>query len=302
MTDRTDHKDIRIGTLVPCNRVDPIAYIKEILPHGFESFQLFFWGTLGGMDLSSLAEGLNEALEGTDAVISSLGLFGNPMDTEPQDEQCLKDWQTCIDAAPMFGCDVVAGFTGRLRGRSIDENIPRFREVWTPLAERAEANKVRIAFENCPMEGTWETGDWNIAHNPAAWELMFDAVPSEYVGLEWEPCHQMTQLIEPIPQIKDWCQRFVHVHGKDATILWDVIARDGIGGKTQFVYHRTPGFGDSDWKRIITLLRMHGYTGTIDIEGWHDPVYRGDLEMTGQVLGLNYLKECRGGAYYANPT
>lgn len=40
--------------------------------------------------------------------------------------------------------------------------------------------------------------------------------------------------------------------------------------------------------------------GSIDIEGWHDPVYRGDLEMMGQVPGLNYLKRCRG-TYVANP-
>lgn len=37
--------------------------------------------------------------------------------------------------------------------------------------------------------------------------------------------------------------------------------------------------------------------GGIDIEGWHDPVYRDDLKMTAQVHGLNYLKQCRGGAF-----
>jgi hypothetical protein len=46
---------------------------------------------------------------------------------------------------------------------------------------------------------------------------------------------------------------------------------------------------------------MGGYKGSIDIEGWHDPVYCGDLEMTGQVHGLNYLKQCRGGAFIPNP-
>jgi hypothetical protein len=30
-------------------------------------------------------------------------------------------------------------------------------------------------------------------------------------------------------------------------------------------------------------------------------VYRGELEMTGQVHGLNYLKQCRGGTFVANP-
>ena len=49
---------------------------------------------------------------------------------------------------------------------------------------------------------------------------------------------------------------------------------------------RTPGFGDSDWTRVISELRLAGYSGTIDIEGWHDPVYRDELEMTGQVRAL----------------
>jgi hypothetical protein len=56
-----------------------------------------------------------------------------------------------------------------------------------------------------------------------------------------------------------------------------------------------PGFGDSDWARIISEFRLAGFTGAIDIEAWYDPVYREDLEMTGQVRALNDLKDCRGG-------
>jgi hypothetical protein len=53
---------------------------------------------------------------------------------------------------------------------------------------------------------------------------------------------------------------------------------------------------------VIGELRLAGYSGSIDIEGWHDPVYRGPLEMTGQVAALNHLKECRGGdRFVANP-
>jgi CBS domain-containing protein len=43
---------------------------------------------------------------------------------------------------------------------------------------------------------------------------------------------------------------------------------------------------------VVTMI----FIGSIDIEGWHDPVYRDELEMTGQVAGLNYLKRCRGGS------
>jgi hypothetical protein len=51
---------------------------------------------------------------------------------------------------------------------------------------------------------------------------------------------------------------------------------------------------------VISELRLAGWTGSIDIEGWQDPVYRDALEMTGQVRALNNLKECRGGDYVDN--
>ena len=69
----------------------------------------------------------------------------------------------------------------------------------------------------------------------------------------------------------------------------EVIKEHGIFGKEKFVFMRTPGFGDSNWVDIISELRLAGYRGAIDIEGWHDPVYREALEMTGQVHALNRL-------------
>ncbi len=71
-------------------------------------------------------------------------------------------------------------------------------------------------------------------------------------------------------------------------------------GPHEYVWYRTPGFGDTAWADVITILRQFDYQGTIDIEGWHDPVYRGEFEMTGQVHGLNYLKHCRGGNFIPN--
>jgi sugar phosphate isomerase/epimerase len=127
---------------------------------------------------------------------------------------------------------------------------------------------------------------------------MFNETPDENIGLEWEPCHQLVYLIEPLPQIRKWAPKFFHVHGKDATVRWDVIREHGIFGRERFVFMRTPGFGDSNWTDIISELRLAGFSGTIDIEGWHDPVYREALEMTGQVRALEYLKQCRGGATY----
>lgn len=293
--------DIRIGTLVQAGQKSP-DFIRQILPYGFESFSLTFWQRLGKTDFQRLADECAEVLDGSGAVISSLALFGNPLETEEIDQETLRGWETLIDNVHLFGADLVTGFTGRLRRKSIPDSLPRFKEIWTPLVQRAKDRGVRIAFENCDMDGTWAKGDWNIAHDPSSWEMIFDAIPEDNLGLEWEPCHQMVSLIDPMPQLKEWLPKIFHVHGKDATIHWDVVREYGIHSPKQFVFHRTPGFGDCNWTDIISELRAGGFTGTIDIEGYHDPVYRGDLEMTGQVRGLNYLKQCRGGDFVPNPT
>lgn len=293
------HETIRIGTLVN-GGAKTADYIRQILPHGFESFSITFWQTLGDTNLKRLAAEVKDALAGTEVVISSLGIFGNPLMDDEKARETRDGWKKLIDAAHLFGTDLVCGFTGRVVDKRIDESLPRFAQVFGPLAKRASDKGVRLAFENCDMGGTWWRGDWNIAHGPAAWELIFNAIPSDNLGLEWEPCHQMVKLIDPMPQLRKWVKKIFHLHGKDATVLWDVVREHGIGGPQTFAFHRTPGFGDSNWTDIISELRRGGFAGSIDIEGWHDPVYRGELEMTGQVAGLNYLKRCRA-TFVPNP-
>ncbi len=292
---RIGHQDIRIGTIVQGGA--GANYIRQILPHGFESFQFFVWERLGDLNLAESAGPVLEAC-GDSAIISSIGMFGNPL----QNEQTARDWATCIRSAKLFKCDLVCGFAGALEDRSVADNMPKYKEVFGELARIAEGEGVRIAFENCDMGGTWNRPQWNIAHSSHAWEMMFNEVPSPAIGLEWEPCHHLNSLVDPLPQLRKWINKVYHVHGKDATIAWDVIHEVGIRGGVDYVWHRTPGFGDTNWTDVITILRQGGYTGTIDIEGWHDPVYRDELEMTGQVFALNYLKRCRGGDYVPNPT
>jgi sugar phosphate isomerase/epimerase len=293
--------DLRIGTMVKCNAGQAGAYIRQILPHGFESLQPFFWQSLNGADLPRLAEEIREAIGERDVTVSTLGIFGNPLEDAPLDRETRAAWEALIDHAHLFGAQTIAGFTGRIRGKPIEDSLPRYREVWGELARRAADKGVRIAFENCAMDGNWASGDWNIAHNPDAWEMMFNELPHDNIGLEWEPCHQLVYLIDPLPQIRKWGSRIFHVHGKDATVRWQVIREHGIFGKHPFVFMRTPGFGDSNWTDIISELRLAGYRGAIDIEGWHDPVYRDALEMTGQVAALRHLQTCRGGRVIPNP-
>ena len=293
--------DIRIGTMIRASAPNVGATAKALVGLGFESLEPFFWQVMD-KDLPALARELKGAIGGADVTIDTLGMFGNPLEGGEKDLATLRGWEALIDHAHLFGARTIAGFTGRVRGKPIEDSLPKYKQVWGELSRRAADKGVRLAFENCAMDGNWATGDWNIAHNPDAWELMFDALPADNLGLEWEPCHQLVYLIDPIPQIRKWAHKFFHVHGKDATVRWDVVREHGVFGKHPFVQMRTPGFGDTDWTRVISELRLAGYAGCIDIEGWHDPVYRDELEMTGQVRGLEYLKACRGGGrFIPNP-
>jgi sugar phosphate isomerase/epimerase len=290
-------KAIRIGTMIDATRGRLPERIAELAPLGFESFQPMFWQSTRGQDLAELAKRSLDAIGDRDITISTIDMFGNPLEDGDIDRETLQGLKDCIDNAHHFGATCVAGFTGRLRGRPLPESLPRYRQVWSELAKRAADRGIKIAFENCSMDGNWAAGDWNIAHNPDAWEMMFNETPDDNVGLEWEPAHQLVYLIDPMPQIRKWGHKIFHVHGKDATIRWDVIREHGIFGKEKFVFMRTPGFGDTNWTDVISELRLAGYAGSIDIEGWHDPVYRDALEMTGQVRALSYLKDCRGGDF-----
>lgn len=310
---------IRVGTIVWDGTKDPTTipeYIRQILPHGFESFSLFFWQNTRKVDWNRLASEVREVLDDTGAVISSIGLYGNPLEAGEDNAETRKCLEHCIDSAHLFGCDLLTSITGRVRGCPVPKSMSKLKEVWGPLAERAGDSGVRVAFETWDGGGTWMDGNLSVAHNPDAWSLIFEALPYENVGLELCPGTLLLQLMDPAVVVREWGAKLFHVHGKDATLRWDVLKRQGVrslvnpnaaakaGCHTPYPYgvFRTPGFGDTNWTDLISELRFAGYAGSIDIEGRNDPLFSDDLEMSGQVASLRYLQQCRGVEYVPNPT
>jgi len=297
------NEPIKIGTVVNGNANLP-RYLKQVVKHGFECFQVSF-GHMQfdhGLDLERLGKECQDALAGSGASISAVSAFGNPVAGDAKGIEVREGWKKLVENAHHFGAGIVSGFSGALDGRPVPESVVAVAEVFRPIVKRAAEKGMRIAFENCPMGGSWNSVRINTATSAAAWELLFEALPDDNVGLEWEPCHQMIELVDVIAQARTWAHRFFHIQGKCATIAHDILRTYGRNGGKTWSWHRTPGFGDLDWADLISVLRQANWQGAIDIEGWHDPVYKGDLEMTGQVFGLNYLKQCRGGTYVPNPT
>jgi sugar phosphate isomerase/epimerase len=252
-----------------------------------------FWESTKGADLVQLGEACRKAAEEQGCFISSVSVYGNPLKDDEAGIECLSSLAAAVEAAPAFGCSLVSCFAGRPPGRSVPDSIDAWRQGFAPLVDRVCALGLHLAFENCRIGDSWKTGKWNIAINPDAWELMFKALDSESLGLEWEPCHQLESLADPLAQARDWVGRFFHIHGKDARIDRSLLAARGLHGARRWHASCLPGNGDTEWAELFRILSDAGYRGTVDIEGWNDQEWAGERELEGQRRSLAYLKRCR---------
>ena len=136
-------KSIRIGTMIKATEGHAAQNIAEMVDLGFESFEPFFWQTTNNQDLRELGKRCLDSIGGRDITISTLGMFGNPLEEQEMDLQTLQGWKDCINNAHHFGATCVAGFTGRVRKKPLPDSLPRYKQVWSELAKRA-ADKGKI--------------------------------------------------------------------------------------------------------------------------------------------------------------
>lgn len=277
---------MRIGTCVKGDTI--LETLPTVIKEGFESIEVYFDHGLHGINLKELSASVNEVAQGR-ITVSSIGVYVNPLQSEEQ----RREIEQCIDSARFFGAPVVSTFAGAIEGAPVVAAMNQFQAVFGELTRRAEANGVKIGIENAHSNGFWYRAANNIGFCPSAWEMMFDRVPNEALGLTWEPSHQIEQFIDVYAQLREWLPRIVHIHGKDAKLDLPFIKKYGAWFGQHYCDHKFPGLGDSDWHKILSILATGRYAGDITIEGFHDPEYQGEREMKGQINALHYLKKCR---------
>lgn len=227
------------------------------------------------------ADKVNAVLKDAGVSISSLGYYPNYLTPNAAEAKAVTaHFKKLIKASALLGIGQVTTFIGRDWTQSVDANWPRFKKVWKPLVKLAEAHKVRIGIENCPMLFTndeWPGGK-NLATSPSVWRRMFEEIPSDYFGLNYDPSHMVWQqmdYIKPIWQFKD---RIFHVHAKDVRLDRERLDEVGILA-TPLAYHspKLPGLGDVNWGRFCSVLGEIGYDGPVCVEV-EDRAYEGSLE------------------------
>ena len=153
---------IAIGTCVPGQKA--LSYLPHMVDKGFERFEICFHMEYYGVDIAELAPRVLDLVAPTGQKISALGLYCNPL----QFEEHKNNLKYAIDNAHRFGTDLVCTFAGALEGESVEAALPVFKEVFSELTAYAADRGVRLAFENCPMGGSWRRNTCNIAYAPRA--------------------------------------------------------------------------------------------------------------------------------------
>ena len=274
---------MRIGLLTNLTQHD----VDFLARHQFRSLELLVWpgDPFDPQHVSDKqVESLLAALAAHDIELSSLGYYPNHL-TEPD---ARTHFLGLVKLAQRLGTDTIGTFTGRQPEQSIEENLKPVASYWNDLLPHAADQGVRVAFENCPMFHGHPFRGTNIAITPTAWAQIFDALPHDNVGLEWDPSHLICMQIEPVETLRPIADKIFHVHAKDAEARADVIRRDGIFDPAAF-RHRMPGLGQVNWREVISTLIEVGYRGNLDIEGAHDAVYGGELEEEGLLIARNTL-------------
>jgi sugar phosphate isomerase/epimerase len=228
--------------------------------------------------------------------ISGLGYYPNALDPDKEKSDTYIDHiKKVIDAAARLDIGIMNTFIGADPSKHDDDNFEKFLEVWPPIIKFAEERKVKVGIENCPMFFTrdeWPSGN-NLAHSPAIWRRIFEAIPSENFGLNYDPSHLIWQMMDYVKPIFEFKERIFHVHIKDARVLWEVINDAGIL-ITPLRYHtpKLPGLGDINWGKFFSALYEVGFKGGACIEV-EDKSYEGSIEArkTALLQSRNYLRQ-----------
>lgn len=280
-----------VSAILPELNLEEVA--KFASSAGFDCVELMCWPRgkaerryagvthidVAGLDKAG-ARKIKDQMQGV--AISGLGYYPNPLTPDPAEAQTYIDHlKQVIQAACTLEVGVVNTFIGRDWTRTVDENWPRFLEVWKPLVAFARDQGVKIGIENCPMFFTrdeWPGGK-NLATSPAIWRRMWQDIPDANFGLNFDPSHFIWQKMDYLKPLREFKDRIFHTHAKDARLDLDRLNDVGLlAYPAQYHTPKLPGLGDVNWSQFFSVLTDTGYDGAVCIEV-EDRAYEGSLDL-----------------------
>ena len=254
---------------LPVHRGNPFVDLEACLADGGES--LAAQVEAAGLTISALSVHQEGQL--------LLGPYGEAADAvQPGSpaEQSAFAAHRMVQAAELarrLGVRTVCGFTGcadwtRFFPWPLADGWARmetpFREALMPILDAYAARGVTFAHECHPFQFAY---DLESAERAVS---LLDGHPA--FGFNLDPANLAFSEVDPSVFIEHFGARIVHVHAKDAervahrqgrsgTLAHGAWDRPGRGFR-----FRVPGWGDLNWRRIVTSLQLAGYQGVLAVE------------------------------------
>jgi sugar phosphate isomerase/epimerase len=279
--------------------------LQEVARHvaalGYEAVELPAWAGNGHLDLEGVLAGRGKELRRmladhglaisaiSHGVAGQLSMGPHDSSTDPwapgmSPEQkiayAVEELKKSARAAAELEVPVVTGLIGShvwdkwyifppANEKLYEEGFALFAERWGPILDEFKKYGVKWALEVHP------TG---IAYNiETAQQAVASLGNRPELGFNFDPSHLVWQLIDPVVFIKTFGDRILHCHAKDGELQEDEVRRSGViptGAWTRrdrgFRF-RVPGWGQVDWRRVITALVSVGYDYVLSFEH-EDPV------------------------------
>lgn len=223
--------------------------------------------------------------------ISSLAFYPNTMDGDLEKRAAsIAHLKKVINMSSLMGVNMVTTFIGRDQTKTVEENLEIFMEIWPEIIKLAEEKGVKIAIENCPMlfgADQWPGGQ-NLFTTPKLWRKMFELIPSDNFGINYDPSHFIWQQIDYVKPIYEFKDKIFHVHYKDIKLYPDKLNDVGIMAyPLEYMSPKLPGLGDVDWGKYVSALTDIGYEGPTCIEV-EDKAFEGSKERILDSVKLSY--------------
>lgn len=206
----------------------------------------------------------------TGVAVGSIGRWGpDRIDQNGIIEEELNRSFQLIDAAAELDCPNFVCGVNYVEELSFFENCQFAIEYFTRLIEYGEPKGVSISTYNC---------HWNsFVDEPTAWKVIHGHLPK--LGIKYDPSHSRYAGRDYLQEMRDWGDRFKHVHIKGSVII------DG-----QRLDDPPAGLDQTDWGTFMSILYAKGYQGGLSIEP-HSSVWTGELGERGIDFTVQYMRK-----------
>ena len=280
---------MKLSYLTACfNNLSLEEKVKFAAEQKFDAIELSCWPVANDRDYSStdidvskfdskVKEDILKLTGENNIEIASLAYYDNCLhpDTSIR-ENNVKHLYNVIETAGKLGVKFVGAFAGRNLDLSFEENFTEFEKIFPNIVKYAADRNVNLLIENCSMPG-WHREGWGatISYSPELWDRMFEIIPDENFGLNFDPSHLIWLGVDYIKALIDYKERVLYFHAKDTKIFEEKRSYYSIFGKqldreNEWDYgwwqHKIPGKGSVDWQKIYQTLREIGYDGYVSIE------------------------------------